>query len=193
MNRGTSVTRTTKETDITVTIAFGEWFEPEVNTGLPFLDHMLSACAFHGRFGLRIAARGDLEVDAHHLVEDTGLVLGSCLAKLLEEGGPVRRFGHAVIPMDEALSETTIDVCGRPTLRYNPRFPQDWSGDFPMWLFREFFLGLATNARIALHLDCRYGENAHHMIEALFKSLGKAIAAAYAPAGDAGMSTKGVI
>ncbi len=192
MSRSATITRTTKETDITVTVDLNSEAEPDVKTGVPFLDHMLSAFGFHGGFALSVAARGDTEVDAHHLVEDTGIVIGNCLAKIFEDGNAVRRFGHAVIPMDEALAEATIDVCGRPTLHYRPDFPQDYSGDFPMWLFREFFMGMAQSARIALHLTCRYGENAHHMIEALFKALGKAVAQAYASAsGD--MSTKGAI
>lgn len=193
MSRKATVTRTTKETDITITLALDSAAEPQVSTGLPFLDHMLTALAFHGKIGLAVSASGDIAVDPHHLVEDTGIVLGSCLRQIFKDNGPVKRFGHAVIPMDEALSEVTIDVCGRPTLRYNPGFPQDYSGEFPMWLFREFFLGLTIAARIALHLDCRHGENAHHMIEALFKALGKAVSMAYSPAGASGMSTKGSI
>ncbi len=193
MSRTATITRTTKETDITITVTLDGAVEPTVSTGLPFLDHMLTALAFHGRIGLAVSASGDVTVDPHHLVEDTGIVLGSCLDQIFRDGGPVNRFGHAVIPMDEALSEATVDVCGRPTLHYHPEFPQDYSGEFPMWLFREFFFGLATSAKIALHLDCRHGENAHHMIEALFKALGKAISVAYAPAAKSGMSTKGSI
>ena len=193
MSRTATITRTTKETNITITVTLDGAAEPQVSTGLPFLDHMLTALAFHGRFGLVVSATGDIAVDPHHLVEDTGIVLGSCLGQIFREGGPVNRFGHAVIPMDEALSEATVDVCGRPTLRYRPEFPQDHSGEFPMWLFREFFLGLTISAEIALHLECRHGENAHHMIEALFKALGRAISIAYGSATEAGMSTKGSI
>lgn len=193
MSRSAAVTRTTRETDITISIDLDRGAEPEVQTGLPFFDHVLCSLGHHGGFALKVSATGDTDVDPHHLVEDTGLVLGACLDKVFREGGAVARFGHAVIPMDEALSEATIDVCGRPTLHYSAEYPQDYSGDFPMWLFREFFTGLAQSARIALHLTCRYGENAHHMVEALFKALGKALAMAYAPGGEAGMSTKGVI
>lgn len=197
MSSGVTFHRQTKESDITVALDFSERSEPDANTGLPFLDHMLSAMAFHGGFSLAVDARGDLEVDPHHLVEDTGMVIGTCLSQLLEKG-TVARFGHAVIPMDEALSEVTVDVCGRATLVYAPNYPQEHSGEFPMWLFREFFCGLVSTSRIALHLNCRSGENAHHMIESLFKALGKALAAAYAPvasssAGTAAMSTKGKI
>lgn len=193
MGRAATITRKTRETDITITVDMESAWEPAVSTTLPFFDHVLTAMAFHGGFSISVAATGDTEVDPHHLVEDVGIVLGSCLEEIFREEGSVVRFGHAVVPMDEALSEATIDVCGRPTLYYHPVFPQDVSGDFPMWLFREFFLGLSTAAKIALHLNCRYGENAHHMIEALFKALGRTIAAAYAPARDARMSTKGAV
>ncbi|MEE8440801.1 MAG: imidazoleglycerol-phosphate dehydratase HisB [Spirochaetia bacterium] len=193
MSRKATITRTTNETEITITVALDGRAKPQVSTGLPFLDHMLTAMAFHGRFGLVVSASGDIAVDPHHLVEDTGIVFGSCLEQIFRDGGPINRFGHAVIPMDEALSEATIDVCGRPTLHYHDEFPQDYSGEFPMWLFREFFLGLTQSAKIALHLNCRNGENAHHMIEALFKALGRAIAIAYAPAAKSGMSTKGAV
>ncbi len=196
--RRSELTRATKETSISVTIAF-DTPEPhrEIATGLPFLDHMLYSCSHHGGFELIVNATGDLDVDPHHVVEDTGIVIGSCLEQILRDGGATARFGHAVIPMDEALSEATIDVCGRPTLVYRAQFPQQYAGSFPLWLFREFFNGLATGARFALHLECRYGENAHHMIEGLFKALGKAIAQAYRSVTDqsgiAGMSTKGAI
>jgi imidazoleglycerol-phosphate dehydratase len=194
VSRAHTETRTTRETDITVSLSF-ESHEVKVDTTVPFFDHMLHAFAFHGGFGLSIRATGDTGVDPHHLVEDTGLVIGSCLASIFRSSGGVARFGHAVIPMDEALSEATIDVCGRPTLVYRPSYPQDYAGAFPLWLFREFFLALTNRAEISLHLECRYGENSHHMVEALFKALGKAIAQAYAPAGpsDATMSTKGAI
>ena len=191
MKRSATVTRKTKETDICVAVDFDSSAEPDVATGLPFFDHMLVSMAFHGRFGLTVAAAGDVDVDPHHLVEDTGIVLGSVLSELASRT-PVSRFAHVAIPMDEALSAATIDVCGRSTLVYAPSFPQEYSGTFPMWLFREFFSGLASSARIALHLECRYGSNAHHMIEALFKALGKAVAEAYR-ADDGAMSTKGTI
>jgi imidazoleglycerol-phosphate dehydratase len=192
MARSATVARKTNETDIEVTLDLASAVAPDVSTGLPFFDHMLVAMAHHGHFSLSVRAAGDLAVDPHHLVEDTGIVIGSALNRIFAEGGPVARFAHFVIPMDEALSEATVDVCGRSTLCYDPHFPQEYSGDFPMWLFREFFLGLAGSAKISLHLECRYGDNAHHMIEALFKALGKALGTAYAP-GSAAMSTKGTI
>jgi imidazoleglycerol-phosphate dehydratase len=192
MSRRAEITRNTKETRITVTLDLDTNTPVDATTGLPFFDHMLTAMAFHGGFSVSIRAEGDLDVDPHHVVEDTGLVIGACLEEIFRDGGPVKRFGHAVIPMDEALAEATIDVCGRPTLVYRADLPQDYAGDFPLWLMREFFSGLSMGARLALHLECRYGENAHHMIEALFKALGKALGYAYG-SGQHAMSTKGMI
>lgn len=192
MSRRAEVKRTTKETQIKLAVDFESRGEPAIETSLPFFDHMLHAMSFHGGFNLEVKASGDVDVDPHHVVEDTGIVLGESLDRVFRDGGPIRRFGHAVIPMDEALSEATIDVCGRPTLAYRADFPQTHAGDFALWLFREFFSGLAMGARIALHLECRYGENAHHMIEALFKALGKAIGIAYESTSSE-MSTKGMI
>jgi imidazoleglycerol-phosphate dehydratase len=192
MSRRAEAERKTKETQIRVIVDLDGRDEPDVDTSLPFFDHMLTAMAFHGGFSLVVRATGDVAVDPHHVVEDTGIVLGGCLDTIFREGGAVRRFGHAVIPMDEALSEATIDVCGRPTLVYRADLPQNYAGDFALWLLREFFSGLSMGARIALHLECRYGENAHHMVEALCKATGKAIGSAYATAGEQ-MSTKGMI
>ncbi len=191
MSRQAEIERNTRETRIKAMIDL-DAASIDVTTGLPFFDHMLTAMAFHGGFGVSIRADGDLDVDPHHVVEDTGIVMGTCLEAILRDGGPVRRFGHAVIPMDEALAEATVDVCGRPTLVYRVDLPQDYAGDFALWLMREFFGGLSMGARIALHLDCRYGENAHHMVEALYKALGKALGQAYA-SGPHAMSTKGMI
>ncbi len=191
--RKVRVERTTKETAVEVTVNLSRKGDIEIGVvGLPFLGHLLQAMAFHGGFSLKVAAKGDIEVDPHHLVEDVGLVLGEAFARAVQEFGPVRRFGHAVIPMDEALSEATIDVCGRPCLVYRADYPQASAGDFPLHLLREFLTGFANAARINLHALCRYGENGHHMAEALFKAVGKAIGAAYEPAEEsAPLSTKG--
>jgi imidazoleglycerol-phosphate dehydratase len=196
--RKAEYSRKTLETDVQVGLTFpaGPEAGPEaasvsVDTGVPFFDHLLRSLAFHGRLGLSIRARGDLEVDEHHLVEDTGLVLGEVLARLLEQG-PVERFGHAVAPMDEALAEVAVDVCGRPTLVFTGQFPQGRVGSFETDLLREFLKALATRARIALHASLRYGANSHHLAEALFKALGLALRRAYSPAAG-GMSTKGTI
>jgi imidazoleglycerol-phosphate dehydratase len=187
--RSIETSRKTKETDVTVALDLSVPGDIRVDTGLPFFDHLLTSMAFHGGFGLSVMARGDVEVDAHHLVEDTGLVLGTALADILQRCQPVARFGHAVIPMDEALAEVAVDVCGRPTLGYRPRFPQARAGSFDLWLLREFFLALSNQARISIHVDTRGAENSHHAAEAVFKALGKALAQAYGP--GRAMSTKG--
>lgn len=184
--------RKTRETDVRVSIDLAAPGRIEVDTGLPFLDHLLTSMAFHGGFALSVKARGDVQVDPHHLVEDTGIVLGSTLASVLDRSQALARFGHAVIPMDEALAEVAIDVCGRPTLGYRAIFPQPRAGDFDLWLLREFFLGLVDQARISLHIDTRAAENSHHAAEAIFKALGKAVTQAFGP-GKPGMSTKGAI
>jgi imidazoleglycerol-phosphate dehydratase len=146
--------------------------------------------AFHGHFSLVIKGKGDLAVDGHHMVEDTGIVLGQALAGALSKTGKVERFGHAVIPMDEALTEVAIDVCGRPTFVYRMSFPQERVGDFDTALIREFMAGLSMQAGMSLHAESRSGENSHHIAEAMFKALGKAIAQAYRPSGME-MSSKG--
>ena len=187
--RRIETSRKTKETDIAVVLDLSGPGDIQVDTGLPFFDHLLTSMAFHGGFGLSVKARGDVEVDAHHLVEDTGLVIGNALADILQRCQPVARFGHAVIPMDEALAEVAVDVCGRPTLGYRPRFPQARAGSFDLWLLREFFLALSNQARVSIHVDTRGAENSHHAAEAVFKALGKALAQAYGP--GRAMSTKG--
>ncbi len=194
MDRQSEVKRATKETDLKISLNLSQRGPQEIALGVPFLEHMLNAMAFHGGFGLQIIGSGDLAVDPHHLVEDTGLVLGDAFRRILAEFGPVRRFASAIIPMDDALSEAVVDVCERPYLVYTPSYPQEYSGSFQMALLREFFVGFANHAQINLHLICRYGANSHHMAEALFKALGKALSAAYAPiegTSTASMSTKG--
>ncbi len=189
-SRKVTISRQTRETQIALTLDPDVTAEPAVRTGLPFFDHLLSSMSFHGRFTLAVEGTGDLDVDPHHLVEDVGLVLGQAFSGVLDKG-PVARFSHAVVPMDEALAEVTIDVCGRPTLVLNASFPQAVAGTFDLSLLREFFNGLASQARISLHVDVRRGENSHHMAEAAFKALGRALAHAYAAGGQ--MSTKGRI
>lgn len=192
-SRKITIERNTKETQITLTLDLSGSGSVISNTGLPFIDHMFHAMAFHGKFDLEINATGDLEVDPHHLVEDLGIVLGDALRESVLKYGGVKRYANKVIPMDEALSEITIDVCMRPYLVYKVDFPQERSGNFDMYLLREFFHGLAAKGAITLHAICRYGENSHHMAEALFKALGIAIKEAYTPIeGDTeSMSTKG--
>jgi imidazoleglycerol-phosphate dehydratase len=182
----------TRETEISAVLDLEGKGAVEIRTGIGFFDHLLTAMAFHGRMDLKVEAKGDLHVDGHHLVEDTGLVLGEALAAVFAKTGSVARFGHSVIPMDEALAEVVVDVCGRPALGYRAHFPQERVGELDLCLLREFFGALTAQARIAVHVETRAGENSHHMAEALFKALGRAIAQAYRH--DAGeMTTKGRI
>ena len=192
-NRPISQSRDTKETKIRIDLDMSER-GVSVETGLPFFDHLLTAMAYHGGFALTVEAEGDLELDPHHLVEDTGLVLGSALAATVERYGAVLRFGHAVVPMDDALSEVTVDAGGRPYLVYSAEYPQEYCGGFSTTLIREFLLALSTAAKVNLHAECRYGENSHHMAEALFKALGRAFSLSYT-LNESGedFSTKGVV
>ncbi len=191
--RPVSESRETKETKIRIDLDMSAR-GVSVSTGLPFFDHLLSAMAYHGRFALTVEAEGDIEVDPHHLVEDTGLVLGSALAATVERYGAVLRFGHAVVPMDDALSEATVDAGGRAYLVYSAEYPQEYCGNFSTTLIREFLLALSKAARINLHALCRYGENSHHMAEALFKALGRTLSSSYT-LNESGedVSTKGVV
>ena len=194
-NKKILVARKTKETNLTLEFDILGSGETKLNTELPFFDHLLNSMAFHGNFNLKITGTGDIDVDPHHLVEDVGIVLGDALKQTAQQYSPITRFGHSVIPMDDALSEVTIDVCGRPFCFYKADYPQARSGSFDMSLLREFFNALAGKANIVIHAECRYGENSHHMAESLFKALGKAIKQAYQPLkeGSSVLSTKGVI
>lgn len=185
--------RNTKETQIRLILRLDEATEPAIESPVPFFNHMLTAMAFHGGFGLEIKASGDVEVDPHHLVEDTGLVLGDALSEAIAAHGPMRRFGHAVIPMDEAVSEVTIDASGRPFLVFSADFPQTRAGDFDFCLVNEFLTALSTRGGLTLHADCRYGTNSHHMAEALFKALGKALGQSFSPKAGGVASTKGTL
>ncbi|MBN2737217.1 MAG: imidazoleglycerol-phosphate dehydratase HisB [Spirochaetales bacterium] len=187
--------RKTRETDISIILDPDIGGNISIETSVPFLDHMLLALAHHGGFSLTLKARGDIDIDYHHLVEDIGISLGETFGRVFREHGSVARFGHSLIPMDEALSEAVIDVCGRPVLVYKADYPQPLIKDFDLSLMKEFFIGFVSKAEIALHLICRHGENSHHMIEALFKAFGKALSQAYTPmqGGGEAMSTKGSI
>ena len=190
-----TIERKTKETNITVGLEMSSARAPEISTGVPFFDHMLRAAAFHGAFTLSVAATGDIEVDAHHVVEDVGLVIGDALRKTFTEYGAVTRYGHSVIPMDDALCEVAIDVCERPYLVFALDFPQAIVGTFDPTLLREFFTALANRAAINLHVVSRHGLNSHHIAEAAFKAFGTALKSAYSPVATdrAAMSTKGVV
>lgn len=190
MSRTAQIDRSTKETTVSLTLELHDPAEREIASTVPFFDHLLHAMSFHGGFGLGLSAGGDIDVDAHHLVEDVGIVLGQAFLQLAEG---VARFGSAVIPMDDSLSEVAVDVCGRPTLVYHAAYPQTTVGTFDLALIREFLLGFVGNARVALHATVRHGENAHHMAESLFKALGRSLGAAYGPADGRVRSTKGLL
>jgi imidazoleglycerol-phosphate dehydratase len=195
MARTVEVRRQTKETEVRLELDMDGGGPNSVESGVPFLDHLLSAMSHHGGFRLSLRARGDLAVDPHHLVEDVGIVLGLALAETVDRHGAVARFGWSLVPMDEALAETVVDVCGRPTCVFGASFPQPAVGGFDLALLREFATGLVSTAKISLHLTVRCGDNSHHMAEALFKSLGKTLGQAYRSAGGGaeGMSTKGAV
>lgn len=185
--------RQTKETTITASLEFKPG-NLELNTPLPFLNHMLHALLFHGNWSGSIQAEGDIEVDYHHLVEDVGIALGGIFSEYFFNHQPLKRFGHAVIPMDDALGECSVDFSNRSYLNYRAEFPQQNVGSFDMCLCREFFTALAHNARVNLHIEARYGINSHHIAEALFKATGKAISLAFQPSDAANvLSTKGML
>lgn len=178
MARKASVSRKTKETDITITLDLDGTGKAEISTGIPFFDHMLTAFAVHGFFDLQIQAEGDLEVDFHHTVEDVGLVLGQVLSKTLDNKQKIVRFGDNCVPMDEALSRVTIDLSNRPYLVYH--FPDNLKvkSDFDAYLAKEFFQALSVQGAFNLHVNSYYGVNEHHVLESIFKALGRALHAA---------------
>ncbi len=192
MSRRAVVGRKTKETEITVALEL-EGGDVCVNTGVGFFDHMLTALGFYAGFGLEISAQGDLYVDAHHTVEDVGIVLGQALAQALGDKAGIARFGAAFVPMDESLSRVVLDISSRPYLVYNAVMPQERIGDYDSCLTEEFFRALAVHGGLTLHVAGLYGSNAHHLTEAMFKALGLALKQAVAVTGQGTTSTKGVL
>ena len=191
--RTASVTRKSKETDISVQLNL-DGGEVSVQTGIGFFDHMLTAFAVHGGFGLTISCKGDLEVDCHHTVEDTGIVLGQAFQKALGDKAGITRYGSFFVPMDEALGFCAVDISGRPYLVFDARFPEERVGEFDTCMGAEFFRAFAFNAGLTLHLRAPYGENSHHMLEALFKAAGHALKIACRETADgAVLSTKGML
>ena len=196
MNRTASLTRTTSETDIALSLALDGTGKAEIATGIGFLDHMLTALARHALVDLMVRAKGDLHIDFHHTTEDIGIVLGQALARALGDKRGIRRFGQALLPMDEALVEAALDVSGRPFLAWSVGFERPKIGEMDTELFEEFFRALAMNALVTLHVTQRAGSNAHHVAEACFKAVARALRMAVEAdprAGDAIPSTKGAL
>ena len=193
--RSASFERKTKETNINIALELGGAGENEIRTGVGFFDHMLNLLAFRGGFVLRLTCDGDLQVDAHHTVEDVGICLGQALKTAMGDKGGIARYGTASLPMDEALVNVALDVSGRGLLVYNAEISAQMCGAFPTEMTEEFFRALAHNAGITLHINVPYGKNAHHIIEGMFKAVGNALAHAMeiAVPGGAPPSTKGVI
>ena len=174
-SRSAQVRRTTRETDIRVEVALDGSGQSTLASGLPFLDHMLEQVARHGLLDLVVEARGDLHIDAHHTVEDIGITLGQALRQALGERAGITRYGHAYVPLDEALSRVVLDCSGRPGLVYSVTYPRARVGDFDVDLLREFFQGFVNHALVTLHVDGLRGDNAHHIAETVFKAFGRAL------------------
>jgi len=195
-DRTATIQRDTLETQISVTLNLDGTGQSSFETGLPFLDHMLDQVARHGLIDLDIQANGDLHIDAHHTVEDIGISLGQAFSKALISKKGICRYGHAYVPLDEALSRVVVDFSGRPGLEYKIDFARAQVGDFDVDLFFEFFQGFTNHADVTLHIDCLKGHNAHHQIETVFKAFGRALRMALAAdprMGDVLPSTKGAL
>jgi imidazoleglycerol-phosphate dehydratase len=196
MARTAEISRNTAETNITVKLNLDGTGASNVATGIGFLDHMLTALSRHSLFDLDVTAEGDLHIDYHHTTEDVGIVLGQALAKAVGDKRGIRRYGHAAVPMDEALVDAAVDLSGRPFLAWSARFERDKVGEMDTELFEEFFRALAMNGLITLHIAQRAGTNAHHVAEACFNAVARALRQATEPdprAAGAIPSTKGAL
>lgn len=194
--RTASVTRKTAETEISVSVGLDGTGQARLDTGVPFLDHMLDQVARHGLLDLEVSAKGDLHIDAHHTVEDIGITLGQAIARAVADKKGIRRFGHAYVPLDEALSRVVIDFSGRPGLAFHVPFTRALIGEFDVDLVHEFFQGFVNHALVTLHVDNLRGANAHHQAETVFKAFAKALRMAVEPdprAGGTVPSTKGTL
>ena len=179
--RSAKVSRNTLETKISVELNLDGSGRAEFDTGLPFLDHMLDQIARHGLLDISIVAQGDLHIDAHHTVEDLGITLGQAFSKAVGDKKGITRYGHAYVPLDEALSRVVLDLSGRPGLVFNCKFVRDSIGSFDVDLFHEFFQGFVNHALVTLHIDNLAGSNAHHQAETIFKAFGRALRMAIEP------------
>ena len=196
MSRDATVKRKTKETDIVLELNLDGRGKAEIDTGIPFLDHMLTLLAAHGFMDIQIGAQGDTDVDHHHTVEDIGICLGTAIKKALGEKRGIRRYGEAVVPMDEALARVVIDISNRPYLAYRGSPKQSVTGNFDVHLLKEFFRAVVNNAGLTLHVDILSGEDAHHVAEVIFKAFGRAMDGATSletRQKDSVPSTKGMI
>lgn len=191
--RKAEITRTTKETDITVALNLDGSGRVNIDTGIGFFDHMLTALGVHSGMDLTVRCKGDLNVDGHHTVEDVGIVIGQAVAKALGNKGGIARYGSAYVPMDEALSFCALDISGRPFLAFKAEFTDFRCGEFDTCLTEEFFRAFAMNSGITLHIREEYGRNDHHIIEAMFKAVAHALKDAMTVTGGGVLSTKGVL
>lgn len=194
--RKSEVSRDTLETKVSVALDLDGTGTVDLNTGIGFLDHMLDQVARHGMIDIDIKAEGDRHIDDHHTVEDIGITLGQAFAKAVGDKKGVRRYGHAYVPLDEALSRVVLDLSGRPGLEFHVDFTRARIGEFDVDLFREFFQGFVNHAGVTLHIDCLRGINAHHQAETVFKAFGRALRMALEPdvrLGDRMPSTKGTL
>ena len=193
MMREASLIRKTNETAVELCLCLDGEGKSEIETGIGFFDHMLTLFARHGGFDLEIHCDGDLFVDAHHSVEDIGIVLGDAIKEALGDKNGIRRYGSALIPMDETLAEAALDLSGRSYLVFNAEFTAERIGEFPTEMAEEFFRAVADRAGMTLHINLRYGKNNHHMAEGIFKAFGHALKDAVAIDGGGILSTKGVL
>lgn len=193
--RAAQIERNTNETQIVLSFGVDGAGESKQNSGVPFLDHMLDLFTRHGHFDLTVKAKGDIEIDYHHTVEDIGICLGYALREALGDKKGIKRYGNSFVPMDDALAQVVIDISNRPHLEYRATYPTNMVGQFPTELVHEFLWKLALEARINLHVILHYGHNTHHMIEAIFKALGRALdeATTIDPRVKGVPSTKGVL
>lgn len=191
--RTAAIIRTTNETSIEIRLDLDGKGVGEINTGIGFFDHMLYLLAKHSGMDLYINAKGDLDVDSHHTIEDTGIALGRCLKEALGDKIGIRRYGSALIPMDETLAEAAVDLSGRSYLVFNGIFTAEMAGTFPLEMVEEFFRAMVMNAEMNLHINLRYGKNNHHMAEGMFKAFAHAMKEAMGIEGDMVLSTKGVL